>query len=110
MAKPIEFKPVREFDPRQRDKAIADAAVEQLKRDFDKGHILMARVSDIPRAEEVFKLYEGYGEYAPVQVHTGIKSPGERNRIRERLLSGKSRIVVCVDMLGEGFDLGIDHT
>jgi hypothetical protein len=102
---PIEFKPVREFDPRQRDRAIADAAVEQLERDFDKGHILMARVADIPRAKEVFTIYEAHQKYAPVQIHTGIKSPGERNRIRERLISGRSRIVVCVDMLGEGFDL-----
>ena len=31
--------------------------------------------------------------------------PPERDDTRRKLLSGESRIVVCVDMLGEGFDL-----
>lgn len=103
--RPIDFKPVREFDPKKRDAAIAEAAVSQLRADLSKGHILMARVSGVKRAEEVFKLYSKHAEFKPVQIHTGIKSMKERARIREQILSGKSRVVVCVDMLGEGFDL-----
>jgi hypothetical protein len=103
--KQIQFKPVMEFDPTRRDAAIAEAAVEQLRADAALGHILMARVGNITRAEEVFKCYEKHPEFNPVQIHTGIKSKAQRDEIRKKLLSGESRIVVCVDMLGEGFDL-----
>jgi superfamily II DNA or RNA helicase len=103
--KPIDFKAVLEFDPRQKDKAIAEAAVEQLRKDFDKGHILMARVNSVKRAEQVFEIYKQFSEFNPAQIHTGIKSQNERDRIKQDILSGKTRIVVCVDMLGEGFDL-----
>ena len=63
----------------------------------------MARVDSIARARAVFALYEQYQEFQPVQLHTGI---GKRAREegRHKILSGESRIV-CVDMLGEGFDL-----
>lgn len=103
--KPIDFKPVMEFDPDKRDTAIAEAAVNQLRIDRDKGHILMARVADISRANSVFECYKKYAEFNPVQIHTGITSKPERDDIRRKLVSGESRIVVCVDMLGEGFDL-----
>lgn len=103
--KQINFRPVKEFDPGRMDEAIAEAAVEQLRIDADKGHILMARVENISRAEEVFACYQKYPEFNPVQIHSGIKSKTEREETRHKLLSGESRIVVCVDMLGEGFDL-----
>jgi len=103
--KQIQFKPVMEFDPAKKDTAIADAAVAQLRADEALGHILMARVASIKRAEEVFKCYQKYPEFNPVQIHTGITSKTQREEIRRELLSGESRIAVCVDMLGEGFDL-----
>lgn len=103
--KPIHFKPVLEFDPARRDIAIAEAAVEQLRADFHLGHIVMARVATVARAREVFEHYRKYTEFSPVQIHTGIASKAERDSIRQKLLSGEARIVVCVDMLGEGFDL-----
>lgn len=103
--KAIEFKAVQEFDPQREDLAIAEAAVEQLRHDFDKGHVLMARVNTIHRAREVFEIYRKFKEFYPVQIHTGIKSQKERDNIRRSILSGQARIVVCVDMLGEGFDL-----
>ena len=55
--KQIHFKPVMEFDPARKDMAIADAAVEQLREDAALGHILMARVANITRAEAVIKCY-----------------------------------------------------
>ncbi|HEY1527880.1 MAG TPA: DEAD/DEAH box helicase family protein [Candidatus Angelobacter sp.] len=103
--KQIHFRPVTEFDPAQKDMAIAEAAVEQLRADAALGHILMARVANIKRAAEVFHCYEKYTEFKPVQIHTGITSKPQREETRRKLLSGESRIVVCVDMLGEGFDL-----
>ena len=103
--KPIHFRPVVEFNPNRSDQAIAGKAIEALKTDLHKGHILMARAESVARAKEVFKLYEKYPEYKPVQLHTGIKSTRQREIIRRQIISGESRIVVCVDMLGEGFDL-----
>lgn len=103
--KPIRFAPVTEFNPARRDTAIAEAAVAQLRTDLHLGHILMARAANVARAEEVFECYRQYAEFNPVQFHTGITSKAERDDIRARIISGKSRIVVCVDMLGEGFDL-----
>jgi superfamily II DNA or RNA helicase len=101
----IEFVPVTEFDPSRKDKAIAEAAVARLRAESHLGHILMARVADVTRAGEVFACYAEYAEFNPVEIHTGIKSKAKREEIRKRLLSGEIRIVVCVDMLGEGFDL-----
>ncbi len=101
----IRFEPVVEFNQRRSDKAIATRAVEQPRADADKGHILMARVESVARARAVFELYERYSEFNPVQLHTGIKSPRQRETIRRQIITGASRIVVCVDMLGEGFDL-----
>ncbi len=102
---PIRFEPVVEFNRKRSDEAIATRAVEQLRADADKGHILMARVESVARATEVFELYSQYPEFNPVQLHTGIKSRRQRAAIRRQIISGESRIVVCVDMLGEGFDL-----
>lgn len=103
--KPIHFKPVYEFDPDRKDIAIAEAAVAQLRDEAELGHILMARVSSVARAAEVFDCYKAYSEFNPVQIHTGVSSKAERDEIRRKLISGESKIVVCVDMLGEGFDL-----
>lgn len=103
--KPIRFLPVVEFNRKRSDEAIAKKAIEQLRTDLDKGHILMARVDSVARAKEVFELYNKYPEFKPMQLHTGIKSARQRETIRRQIISGESRIVVCVDMLGEGFDL-----
>jgi superfamily II DNA or RNA helicase len=102
---PIQFSPVVEFNRKRADEVIAKKAIEQLRVDSAKGHILMARVESVARAGAVFDLYSQYAEFNPVQLHTGIKSLRQREAIRRQIITGKSRIVVCVDMLGEGFDL-----
>ena len=65
----------------------------------------MARVETVRRAQEVFGLLQrASAQFNPVNSHTG--NPGkERSENRRRVMSGESRIIVCVDMLGEGFDL-----
>jgi superfamily II DNA or RNA helicase len=103
--KPIHFKEVVEFDSKRSDAAIAAKAVEQLRADAEKGHILMARVDSVARARDVFKIYEQYAEFNPVELHTGTKSARQREAARRKIMTGESKIVVCVDMLGEGFDL-----
>ena len=102
---PIRFEPIVEFNTKRVDGAIAERAIERLRLERDKGHILMARVEDLSRAKAVYEIYSQYAEFNPVQLHTGIKSVKRRGEIRQQIISGQSRIVVCVDMLGEGFDL-----
>jgi superfamily II DNA or RNA helicase len=103
--KRIRFEPVIAFNPAESDVKIAEKAVEQLRLDQKYKHILMARVESVERAREVFPIYQKYKEFNPVQLHTGIKSISEREESRRKILNGESKIVVCVDMLGEGFDL-----
>jgi superfamily II DNA or RNA helicase len=104
--KPIDFIPVNEWDADLYDKTIADKAVEKLREDLANGcdHILMARVNSTKRANEVFEIYREHADLNPVQIHTGVNSP-ERKSNRRKILNKDSRIVICVDMLGEGFDL-----
>jgi superfamily II DNA or RNA helicase len=104
--KPIEFKPIYQHDDIQADREIATLAVSQLKEDLTEGfeHLVLARCSSIQRAEEVVKIYaEIAPEYSPVLVHSEMGKEGGKNL--EQLKSLNSRIVVCVSMLGEGFDL-----
>ena len=103
--KPIRFIPVTEYNYKRSDAAIAQKAIEQLRADVDKGHILMARVNDVSRAKKIYSLYSQYTEFNPVELHTGIKSLKQRAAIRRQIINKESRIVICVDMLGEGFDL-----
>lgn len=101
----IEFRPVYEFDEASADRAIAEAAIGQLKEDLSGGfeHVIMARCGTIARAQGVHAIYATLApEYEPVLVHSeGESSAGLVDRLRR----GDSRIVVCVNMLGEGFDL-----
>lgn len=102
--KPIAFSSVLEFDQSKADAAITAKAIEELRRDTTGKHILMARVANIHRAADVFKLYEPHTEYGPVLLHSKLTAK-EREESKRALMEGRSRIVVCVDMLGEGFDL-----
>ncbi|MCB1356683.1 MAG: DEAD/DEAH box helicase family protein [Maritimibacter sp.] len=89
------------------DWAVATAAVAQLRVDLTDGldHLLMARVSSVTRAREILALYEQLAsDLAPVRIDTGLANSTVRKH-RDALLQGTSRIVVCVNMLGEGFDL-----
>lgn len=104
--KPIRFLKVVEFDPSRADRAIANKAIEQLRTDHDKGHILMARVQSVGAASKVAEIYKEIApDYEVVELHTGITSRRARELARTRIQAKEARIVVCVDMLGEGFDL-----
>ncbi|MDE0179492.1 MAG: DEAD/DEAH box helicase family protein [Gammaproteobacteria bacterium] len=103
--KRIEFEPVFELDPHDADRAIADRAIAALDRDLGRGldHVLMARCGSIDRARAMHALYEeACPHHRPILVHSD--EPKSDERIRE-LRSRQSRVVVCVEMLGEGFDL-----
>lgn len=111
--RPINLHTVEEYgDQAQRDRAIAIEAIRILKRDRDElklDHLMMVRAGDKNRAEDIFKIYTSLApEYKPVIVYSGsgrtkVNMDG-LDAIMDRGKNG-SRIVVCVDMLGEGFDL-----
>lgn len=102
--KKINYLPIREYNKDLADNKIAEKAVEQLREDRAEGfnHFIMARCKDKVRAKEVFEHYKDYAEFNPVLVHTGIAGLG--NKI-EAIKKGQHSIIVCVNMLGEGFDL-----
>jgi superfamily II DNA or RNA helicase len=111
--RPINLVTVEEYgDASARDRAIAARAVAALRADRDSrklDHLLMARTRSKERADEVLAIYrEMAPDLKPVKVVSG---PGRRranqDALKQLLDRGPqgSRIVVCVDMLGEGFDL-----
>ena len=104
--KKINFCPVYDYNYETSDQTIADEAVKALERDLKdkKNHIIMARCKDIKRSEEVFICYEKFKEFCPTQINSKMSILGKMD-VKEKLKTGEIRIVICVDMLGEGFDL-----
>ena len=104
---PVTFVSLWEYNRDKADEAIAARAVQALREDLasDRDHLLMARTDNIKRAEEVQAIYQALApDLVPLVVHSNQKvSEGQAaiNNLRTRA----SRIIVCVDMLGEGFDL-----
>ncbi|WP_176026253.1 DEAD/DEAH box helicase [Robbsia andropogonis] len=100
----IEFYPVREYQSSLSDKAIADKAVELLRADLKAGknHLLMARANSKEKAKTIFAIYSKHPDLSPVLVYSGIK---KSNEIINAIKNKKHKIIVCVNMLGEGFDL-----
>jgi len=103
--KPIEFLPVFEIDSDLGDQKIVEVAVERLRQNLADGldHLIMARCASIPRAIDVARIYAAIApDLNPVLVHSEIPdSPSVLAAVRAR----QHRVVICVDMLGEGFDL-----
>lgn len=103
--RPIRFEQVWEWDKDAADRAIAKAAVDRLREDLAKGHdhIVMARTDSIERAKTLYEtMYSIHRDLHPVVVHN--KTEGRR-KILDSIKARKHRVIVCVDMLGEGFDL-----
>lgn len=102
--KKIDLLPIRVYDPEEADKKMAELAVKKLKKNREKGfpHILMARCKDQARANTIFELYREYAEFNPIVIHTGVAN---RKVALEAIKRKEHQIIVCVDMLGEGFDL-----
>lgn len=111
--KPINFKGIWSFDPAEADRLIATAAVEALTADlnpaagedrFPYDHLVMARADSIAVAEELHAVYcQLAPHYDPVLVHSQLSKEEQRAALT-RLRDRSSRIVVCVNMFGEGFD------
>jgi superfamily II DNA or RNA helicase len=102
----ITFKSVYEVNDRKGDILVAEKTVEQLREDLDNGfdHILMSRCNSRKRADALFnEIYKDrYPDLNPVVIHSSVsKKVSKLAAIKDK----KHRIIICVDMLGEGFDL-----
>ncbi|SEN57799.1 Superfamily II DNA or RNA helicase [Mucilaginibacter gossypiicola] len=105
--RPILFKPINEHNRKLADQQIAALSVETLAEDLNNGfdHILMVRVNKIERAEEILPYYASHTQFNPVIIHSQIKPASDLKQIVANVKLKKHRIIICVDMLGEGFDL-----
>lgn len=89
------------------DQALADLAIARLRADLAAGydHVLMARARSISRATDLTKLYLAKAaDLGPRAIHDKL-TKRNRDDAFKALEERSCRIVVCVDMLGEGFDL-----
>lgn len=104
----INYCPLWEFDEEKGDFAIAAAAVAQLNADTQAGfnHIILVRAKDKKSANRLYnEIYSPlFSEYTPVLIHSDLSAAEKRQRM-DLLRSGTAKIVVCVDMFGEGIDI-----
>lgn len=95
------------YDLSDPDRAIARRATEVLDRDLAQGHdhLLMARCRSRADAERVHALYRSVAPgHNPVILHSAMSRRRQQEALRA-VWTRQSRVIVCVDMLGEGFDL-----
>lgn len=112
----VNFTPVFEYgEIADADAAIASRALAQLDADLTAklDHLALARGDTIARAIDIYDAYlrlekqrvmAGQQAVGVVLVHSGLTRT-ERQSAMERLRSRRARVVVCVDMFGEGFDM-----
>ncbi len=96
---------VDERHPKKKDRAIADVAMQRLVEDRENGfirHRMMVRAETAQKAEQLFGDYKKwFPDERIALVHAQVKGKRE---IVERIKNNEFDIVVCVDMLKEGFD------
>lgn len=104
--RPIQFIEVFQPDAKLSHQDIAAKAVQRLREDLTAGfdHMLMARAETIDQAKKLYSdIYQAkYSDLNPVLVYSN--SPGKQAALK-RIRNGEHRIIVCVNMFGEGFDL-----
>lgn len=101
----IRFEPVVETADVRGDRAIARAATARLRADAEAGyaHLLMVRTDSKKRARALADVYEETG--LRLATVTSAYSLGHVKRIIRRLRARELDGIICVNMLGEGFDL-----
>lgn len=90
----------------ENDAALARATEEVFREDAEAGytHALMVRADSRRRANELEEVYRDHTSLRLEVVHSG-RSQRTVDKVVERLRGGEIDGVICVDMLGEGFDL-----
>lgn len=105
--KPIDFHPIQEFNEQESDKKVAQRAIDLLEVDLEEGHehTVLVRASTKKRANELYdNIYSKFIKYNPVVIHSDIPN-AEKKLLLKQVKSGYSKIIVCVDMFGEGIDI-----
>jgi superfamily II DNA or RNA helicase len=104
--RPIHFLEVFQPDGKLSHQAIAECAVARLREDLAAGfnHMLMARAATIDQARHLYStIYsKEYADLNPILVYSN--SPGKKAALKS-IRAGNHRIIVCVNMFGEGYDL-----
>lgn len=101
----IVYQPVTPGQGANHDQAIAIATERQLASDRAAGydHRVMVRTDTRPRAAELLDLY-GRVTSLRLSIVTGNNSLRSVKKILEQLTNGELDGIVCVNMLGEGFN------
>lgn len=102
----IGYYPIYQENPELIDREIATKSIELLKADLSEGfdHLILARVRSKSHAQAIFDLYKQLApQFNPVNINsdTTQQNQDSMNKIHNR----ESRIIVCVNMFGEGYDL-----
>lgn len=103
----IKYIPIHGLDEGDSDRQIIEGVGRQLAEDLGLGfsHLAMARTNTVERAERLHAAYTTHlPQYRPQLIHSGMP-PTQRAAALAVLREGRSRVIICVDMLGEGFDL-----
>lgn len=99
---------VDEADSSEADRRIAETAIQCLRDDLAAGlpHVLLARSHKKDHAQLLFdEIYSQVAaDLSPVLVHSGVRASIRKERLAG-IASGGHKIIVCVDMFGEGYDL-----
>ncbi len=101
----ISFQPVVPKDGETHDEAVARCAELQFQSDREAGfaHHLMVRTDGVLRAKELSELYERITQLR-LSIITGSKSLRYVKRVIKQLNEGELDGIICVNMLGEGFN------
>jgi superfamily II DNA or RNA helicase len=101
----VRFSPVQPAEGVSEDLAIAREAERIFNEDKHKGlkHRLLVRTDMKTRAKELEQVYQQNTQLRLQSIHSGHGLKHIRQTI-QRLVAGELDGVVCVDMMGEGFD------
>ena len=95
--KGIEFHPVREYNLKLSDQAIADKAVELLRGDLDAGynHLMIVRSKSQKRAKDLFEIYKQHADLTPVLIHSKVPNQAKVLANIVKKSTGSSFVSTC---------------
>jgi len=105
---PITCESVSVYNPKWEDKEIAKKSLAILKADLQEGlnHVLLVRANTQKKARHLFQTYycEQVSGYPARLITSDHKEPDKNPDLSQEIKEGRCRILVCVDMFGEGVD------